>query len=291
MINKRIAKSDRLANLKNDRARVIYFMIYPHLDVAGRFSGDPRDIKEDCCPRLSYSLKQIAESIIDLDRAGLLELYEDEPGRAVIEYYRYEDFQDLRKDRETESEYTSPRKSAGYEKAPGGLPECSRRTPALYLSLSLSLSSSLTPLTPQKSQLPKKPKYKIQLILDDGPKRWEGIADEDKALWTKTYPKCDVVQVLTEMIAYWDSRPKTELKQDWKKTIVNRLSWLQEHAGRGNGRGNREPDPPHIGANTKQDKGPEYWARARELKAQGFEGQALVDALAGKTQEGKHETA
>ena len=92
MIDKRISKSDKLAALPHDRSRVLYFMIYPHLDVKGRYSGDPRDIKEDCCPRLSYSLKAIAGSLVELHAVGLLVLYEVD-SRPYIQYTRFEDFQ------------------------------------------------------------------------------------------------------------------------------------------------------------------------------------------------------
>jgi len=77
----------------------------------------------------------------------------------------------------------------------------------------------------------KKDKPKIILILDEEPKRWEGIAGADKALWAKTYPGCDVEVVLQEMIAYWDAQPKSKRKINWKRTIVNRLKWIQDHGG------------------------------------------------------------
>ena len=80
----------------------------------------------------------------------------------------------------------------------------------------------------------------IKLVLDDGPKRWEGITDELKALWTKSYPGCEIEAVLQEMIAYWDAQPCSQLKLSWKRAIVNRLKWLQDHGGssRGGPRGN-----------------------------------------------------
>ncbi|MCX6574887.1 MAG: hypothetical protein NTV82_00680, partial [Candidatus Aminicenantes bacterium] len=108
MIDKRISKSDKLAALPHDRSRVLYFMIYPHLDVKGRYSGDPRDIKEDCCPRLSYTIKQIAESLIDLHEVGLLFLYEVD-NKPYIEVTRFDDFQiGIRPDREAASEIPAP---------------------------------------------------------------------------------------------------------------------------------------------------------------------------------------
>lgn len=129
MIDKRIGKSNKLAALKRDRSRVLYFMIYPHLDVAGRYSADPLDIKEDCCPRLKYSVGQIEEALQDLHDVGLLVLYEAE-GQRYLEFTRFEDFQTgIRPDREAES------KIPAYS---GPTPEDSRRPPSLSLSLSSS---------------------------------------------------------------------------------------------------------------------------------------------------------
>jgi len=225
MIDKRISKSDKLAALSMDRSRVIYFMLYPHVDCEGRYSADPRDIKEDCCPRLPYTVSQIADSLIDLHNVGLIHLYAID-NKAYLEVDRFEDFQPgLRKEREATSEIPP---YSGVSPEDSGV---TRIWSALSLRLKLSLSSSINPPTPQTKAAKKIARFKIQLILDDGAKRWEGITDDDKALWAKTYTKCNVDQVLSEMIAYWDSRPRSEMKQDWRRTIVNRLSWLQQHEG------------------------------------------------------------
>jgi hypothetical protein len=72
---------------------------------------------------------------------------------------------------------------------------------------------------------------RIRLILDDGPKRWEGITEEDMALWQKTYGKANVPYELQEMISYWDGQPANKRKLDWKRAIVNRLKWVQDHGG------------------------------------------------------------
>ncbi|MFH2049717.1 MAG: hypothetical protein ABIJ12_09745, partial [bacterium] len=130
MINRRISKSDKIKDLKYDRSRVLYFMIYPWLDCEGRYSADPIDIKEDCCPRLRYSKRQIAESMIDLADSGLILLYEDDDGKPYLEYTRFEEFQiGLKKNREAPSKIPIPdlvRINSGV-------------TPSLYLSLSLYL--------------------------------------------------------------------------------------------------------------------------------------------------------
>ena len=150
MIDKRISKSDKLAALPHDRSRVLYFMIYPHLDVKGRYSGDPRDIKEDCCPRLSYSLKAITESLIELHAVGLLVLYEVD-SRLYIQYTRFEDFQaGLHTDREAASKI--PAYSGPTPADSGGL----RTTSALRLKIKglrfkvkdLSIGHPKTPADP-----------------------------------------------------------------------------------------------------------------------------------------------
>lgn len=82
-----------------------------------------------------------------------------------------------------------------------------------------------------KNKNARKERGKISLVLDKSPKRWEGITEEDRALWAKTYPGCDIERTLQEMIAYWDAQPKAALKINWKRTIVNRLAWVQDHGG------------------------------------------------------------
>lgn len=123
LINKRIAKSDKIASLSKDRHRVIYFMLYPHLDCEGRYSADPRDIKEDCCPRLGYSLKEIAESLRALHEVGLIILYEVD-NKEYLEVSRFDDFQvGLHKEREARSEV--PANPGATPATAGPLPEAS----------------------------------------------------------------------------------------------------------------------------------------------------------------------
>ena len=98
--------------------------------------------------------------------------------------------------------------------------------PGHSASASVPSSSSLSLQGDKKDKPPK-----IILMLDDEPKRWEGITEGLKALWAKSYPACDIEAVLQEMVAYWDAQPKSKRKINWKMTIVNRLKWLQDHGG------------------------------------------------------------
>jgi hypothetical protein len=211
MIDQRISKSDKLAALKTDRARVLYFMIYPHTDCEGRFSGDPREIKEECCPRLKYSIKQIAECLIDMDRVGLLNLYEAND-LAWVEFTRFDDFQlGLRKDRE------APSKIPPYS---GLTPEDARRTPALILILSLRKV--------KEGEEEKKKLRSISFDLKSG--QFKDLTDEIKNRWKAAYPACDVDLCILQAAEWLVSNPK-KIKGDYQRFLTNWLKREQDHGG------------------------------------------------------------
>jgi len=88
----------------------------------------------------------------------------------------------------------------------------------------------------------------------------------------------------------------------WRINILSAGTFREKFgrlAAKLSGDNKRGPDPPHIGANAKQDKSPAWWAEHNRLvseglaghdvdigmakfeKAQGLEGQALTDAIKG----------
>ena len=104
MINKRLGKSKKFAQLKHDRSRIIYVLMYINADCEGRFLGDPEDVKIECCPYLRYSPRMIEESILDLHEVELLDLY-DIDGIPYIQFRNFEENQvGMRKEREADSE-------------------------------------------------------------------------------------------------------------------------------------------------------------------------------------------
>jgi len=95
-------------------------MILPHLDVEGRIEADPMLIKGHVLPLLKWSSPTIQKCLEELHNAELVTLY-DVDGDCFLQYERFNDFQIIRKDRESESIIPPP----------GELQENSRRTPAL----------------------------------------------------------------------------------------------------------------------------------------------------------------
>jgi len=206
MLDKRIAKSKKLAALKHDRSRVLYFMIMPHLDVEGKFTGDPEEIKEDCCPKLRYSVMKIAESIIELADVGLLKLYEVD-GQVFIQYTKFDDFQlGIRKDKE----------------APSRIPNKGRTkddpTPSLYLSLSLKLRKEGKGI------------HSEGIDFDFQTRKFLNITIEDKAGWKDAFPAVDVEQELRKMREWLLANP-TKKKSNYRKFITNWLSREQDKGG------------------------------------------------------------
>ena len=130
MIDKRVGKSKKLGKI-SDKAKVLWFMIYPHLDVEGRIAFDDLDdLKVEIIPYFkNWALKKIGDSLNELADIGLIQLYPND-NKIAMEFKKFENFQvGLRKDREARSEISPP----GEAPASSGI---YRITPALRLSIS-----------------------------------------------------------------------------------------------------------------------------------------------------------
>jgi len=120
MLKKRISKSRKFAELKNDKSKILYLMMLPHLDVEGRLEAEPDIIKADIIPLFKWPVKTIKNCLLELSKVGLIVLYKVD-GEQYLEFTNFDKFQILRKDRESGSKIP----------VPGQLPEYSRSTPAL----------------------------------------------------------------------------------------------------------------------------------------------------------------
>ena len=109
MLKKRISKSRKFAALKSHNARLLYLMIYPHLDIEGRIEADPRLLKADVAPLLNFSERKITEYLEDMHRVGLIILYtKEDNGDLCLECTKFKDFQVLRENKEAPSNIPAP---------------------------------------------------------------------------------------------------------------------------------------------------------------------------------------
>ena len=121
MLKKNISISEKFAALKSDTSRMLWMMILPHLDIKGRFHANPAIVKGIVVPLLRLGIKKIQDCLRDLDRVGLITLYEIK-GQKYLQFTDFEKYQLLRPEREAKSAIPAP--------FPALLPECSSTTPA-----------------------------------------------------------------------------------------------------------------------------------------------------------------
>ena len=111
MLSKRVTRSNKIATLSSDTARMIYSWLIPYTDVEGRMEADPRLLKADIAPLLDHITPEVINSVLqELHYIGLLILYT--AGGEVKQYLEItrlgENQKNLRKDREAPSKIPAP---------------------------------------------------------------------------------------------------------------------------------------------------------------------------------------
>lgn len=132
MLKRRITRSKKLAALKSDKARLLWFYMLPYTDVEGRLEADAEDIRDEILrkQRKSFTINRIEECLKDLHNVGLIILYSAN-GKEYLEYTRFADEQNLRRDKEAVSEIPASNTGQGQDKDGTGT-----AIPTLSLSLS-----------------------------------------------------------------------------------------------------------------------------------------------------------
>ena len=123
MLKKVVSTSRKLAQLNSNGACLLYTWLLPHLDIEGRFFGDPEVLKGQIFPRISRITPGVVQEYLDdLVKNELIILYSAN-GDTFLEFTKFKDFQILRPDREAPSYIPIP-------PTPGELRENAGRTPA-----------------------------------------------------------------------------------------------------------------------------------------------------------------
>lgn len=213
MIDKRICMSNKFADLKSDKYRLLYLMIYPHLDVEGRFTSELRDVKDECVRKLRFSLPQIANALINLHLVGLLRLYEANNG-LFLEYDKFHEFQKIDRKREGKAKYPE---------------NCSSAVVGLRQWCEVTAKEYKINLIKYKEVI--KGIYDDYYIdFDFHNRKWLNIKIEDKSGWLAAYPACDINLELHKMREWLLANP-AKRKSNYRRFIVNWLSKTQDQGG------------------------------------------------------------
>lgn len=209
MIDKSIRKSKKFRDLKTDKSRLLYLMMYPHVDSSGKFTADPEEIKIECVPLLGYTIDQIAESIIEMHIVGLINIGidDDEP---YLEISRFKDFNKIREDREGASKY----------------PEICGSSPGVVQEYASLIKYNII----QSNELINERIKKNTIYFDFKTGEFINISENDKSVWAKAYPACDINLALFQMAAWLIANPKNQ-KSNYKRFISNWLSRTQDKGG------------------------------------------------------------
>ena len=213
MIDKNIRKSKKFRDLKTDKARLLYLMVYPHADREGRFTADPEEVKIECIPYLAFSHRQIAETLIDMHNVGLITLAGHE-GRPYFEISRFRDFNKIRDDREATSEFPAVCRST-----PGAVREYARLIKVNIKEANIMNLRENDPATTNE-----------KIYFDFKDSEFKNISEDEKSVWEKAYPACDIEAEINKMAAWLAANP-TRKKANYKRFITNWLSRQQDRGG------------------------------------------------------------
>lgn len=191
MLKRKITRSKKMAKLKTDKARLLWFYMLPYTDVDGRVEADPEDIKDEILrkQRKGFTINRIKECLQDLHKVGLIVLY-DTNNKKYLQYTRFANEQNLRRDKEAESEIPAPR------------PEQSSPSPA---APTLSLSNNKV-----------KVKSNTTVIFE----KWNSY--KGKKNW-KSHPKLsyEIEQAITEQLKHYSVDELCGAIENYAKVLIS----------------------------------------------------------------------
>lgn len=121
MLKKRVSKSEKLAKLRSDSSRSLYFFIYPHIDVEGRCEASLIIIKGTCVPYIrTFTLKKIQKCLDELHKSGLIILY-NVNGYQYLQITRFHDYNRVDREKEAKSVIPAPPKNISQLQASSGV--------------------------------------------------------------------------------------------------------------------------------------------------------------------------
>lgn len=103
MIAKKITQNKKIAQLKSPWAKLLFTWMIPYTDDYGRLPGDAEMLKALIFPREHKTLRKIAELRDNLEKIGLIKIYEVD-GSKYIQMLGFDEWQTLKSDRPKQKE-------------------------------------------------------------------------------------------------------------------------------------------------------------------------------------------
>lgn len=213
MLKKVIADSEKLS-LCSDKAKVLYFMMLPHLDIKGRLYANPTIIKGQYTTMIGYSDKTIQRCLEELHNVrgqevndgGLIILYRVD-GKQYLEYTRFEDFQTLNPKKEAESRIPSPTPENSGER---------QRTP---------LKDKIS-----KVKIREVKTTAAGIVFDFKKGAFDRISEENLKEWAAANPAVDIRLDLKQATLWVKDNPDKR-KSKWGRFLTNWFKRTQERGG------------------------------------------------------------
>lgn len=220
VLKRKITRSKKMAALKSDKARLLWFYMLPFTDVDGRIGADAEDIRDEIIrkQRKGFTVSKIEECLNDLHRVGLIILYSVN-GKEYLEFTKHSEEQNLRRDKEAKSEI--PPLSTGQVRDKGG------SSPALNLTLSDSNSHSKDIMSKGKKFVPPTLE-EVKKYIEDNPE----LSNVDPDTFWKGFNDSGWIDTRGNPVRNWKLKLRTWSSYDSVRT-KNTGSQTQRTADRG----------------------------------------------------------
>ncbi len=111
MLHKKISVSLDVDNLSSE-AQLLFTWMIAHADDDGRMKGEPQFVKANVVPMKKWSFQKVKNYLIEMKTQGLIQYWEQN-SEWFIEFPKWNDYQQIRKDRYEKSKLPSFNKEKG----------------------------------------------------------------------------------------------------------------------------------------------------------------------------------
>jgi len=238
MLWHKISRSQKVAALSCDSARLLYTWLIPHCDNLGRMDGDPDVVRGTVVPTLSVRRTNVVLWLSEMQELGLIQWYEVE-GLWYIQVAGWDDHQRIGGNMSKDSDFPAPNgqvRTAYVRRIDGVSPEGKGKGEGKELPMAAAGASAGSGLFPQEPPA------------DDGsctPAEWLKAHDEfydayprkvkrpdSERAWKKVRPQHnDTFNAIMDGLDRWASHWKLKTDRDkipYPATWINAEQWKDQ---------------------------------------------------------------